>query len=181
MSWFTSLPPLHPILVNFTAALVPASLLSDVLARVLKRESLRSAAWWMLLYAAVITPLTATAGWFWLDDMGGMDHREMDVHKWLGTALTVVFLLLAAWRGRFHARGVAPGALYLITVGLVVAALTLQGHLGGMMSFGTGEASAEDVPKRAGTPMTQPAKPSDDGHRHEHGEIEWRESIDVGA
>lgn len=51
------LPPLHPILVNFTAALVPASFVSDVLGRFLRRESLRSAAWWMLLYAAIITPL----------------------------------------------------------------------------------------------------------------------------
>lgn len=175
MSWFTTLPPLHPILVNFTAALVPASLLSDVLGRVLKRESLRSAAWWMLLYAAAITPLTVAAGWYWLDDMGGMDHREMDVHKWLGSALAVVFILLAAWRGRIHARGDAPGALYLAATGLVVAALTLQGHLGGMMSFGTGADPA------GGSPVTEPARPGGDGHGHEHGAIQWRDSIDVGG
>lgn len=54
--------PLHPILVNFTAALVPASLLSDVLGRVLKRDTLLHAGWWMLLYAAAVTPLTALAG-----------------------------------------------------------------------------------------------------------------------
>ncbi len=172
MSLFTSLPPLHPILVNFTAALVPASFVSDVLGRLLKRESLRSAAWWMLLYAAAITPLTAAAGWYWLDDMGGMDHREMDIHKWLGTALAGVFILLAIWRGRIHARGVAPGALYLITTGLLVAALTLQGHLGGMMSFGGGE---EPSPSQD----AMPASPSDDGHGHQHG-IRWQESIDVG-
>src|SRR5438045_2678361 len=34
------LPLLHPILVHFTAALVPASLVSDVLGRLLRRQSL---------------------------------------------------------------------------------------------------------------------------------------------
>lgn len=106
--------------------------------------------------------------------MGGMDHREMDVHKWLGTSLAGVFILLAIWRGRIHARGVWPGALYLITTGLLVAGLTLQGHLGGMMSFGAGEqpSPSQDA---------MPASPSDDGHGHQHGAIQWRESIDVGG
>jgi uncharacterized membrane protein len=35
-SAFFQMPPLHPILVNFTAALVPASLLSDVLGRLFR-------------------------------------------------------------------------------------------------------------------------------------------------
>ena len=168
-------PPLHPILVNFTAALVPASFVSDALARVLRRESLRSAAWWMLFYAAAVTPLTAAAGWFWLDDMGGMDHEgRMGVHKWLGTALAGVFVLLAWWRGRLHARGRAPGTLYLLAAGAVVAALTVQGHVGGMMSFGPGH----------GTEQTQPADGSaPTGHGetgHDHG-IRWRDHIDAGG
>src|SRR6476646_10797974 len=56
---------LHPILVNFTAALLPLALLSDLLGRWLKRSSLHSAAAWMVLYAAIITPLTGAAGWWW--------------------------------------------------------------------------------------------------------------------
>src|SRR5438552_9346103 len=39
--WFPhGAPPLHPILVNFTAALLPTSLLSDVLGRLLRRADL---------------------------------------------------------------------------------------------------------------------------------------------
>lgn len=41
-------PPLHPILVNTTAALLPASVLSDVLGVMLRKKSLKSAGWWTL-------------------------------------------------------------------------------------------------------------------------------------
>jgi uncharacterized membrane protein len=73
--------PLHPILVNFTAALLPVSLLSDLLGRLLKRDTLLHAGWWTLLFAAAVTPLTALAGWLWLRDMPEMDHGEMALHK----------------------------------------------------------------------------------------------------
>src|SRR5262245_26273528 len=84
------LPPLHPILVNFTAALVPASLASDLLGRFLKRESFFAAGFWTLVYAAAVTPLTAIAGWLWLRGMGDMGHSEMATHQWLGSAIALV-------------------------------------------------------------------------------------------
>ena len=42
---------LHPILVNFTSALMPASIASDAAGRIFRKASLHSAAWWMLIYA----------------------------------------------------------------------------------------------------------------------------------
>src|SRR5438477_8003242 len=131
-------PPLHPILVNFTAALVPASIVSDVLGQLLRKQSLFVAGWWMLLYAALITPFTALAGWVWLRQMGGMDMPPMTIHKWLGTALAVAFIALTFWRWRIHRRGEeVPSRLYLTCAAMIVGVLTLQGHLGGKMSFST--------------------------------------------
>ena len=154
---FFAPPPLHPILVNFTAALVPVSFLCDVLGRWLKRESLLAAGWWTLLFGAVATPLTALSGWLWLRDMGDVEHGEMVIHKWLGTALALLFVVLAYWRWRFHRSAFRPSGAYLTVVGLLVAALVVQGHLGGMMSFGAGE----------GGP--QPGEHSEQGERpHEH-------------
>lgn len=70
---FINATKLHPVLVNFTAALVPVSVFSDFAGRVIKNESLRNAAWWTLFYATVITPFTAITGWlFWMADDNGV-------------------------------------------------------------------------------------------------------------
>jgi hypothetical protein len=48
----TSPQQIHPILVNFTAALLPLALLSDLLERISGRQSLHNAAWWIVLCGA---------------------------------------------------------------------------------------------------------------------------------
>jgi len=128
---------LHPILVNFTAALLPLALLSDLLGRLLKRPPLHSAAAWMVLYAAIITPLTGLAGWWWKSQAAGaLPPNLITVHQWLGTSLVVVFALLAMWRWRIQKQGGVPTIGYLIFTGIVVLALIYQGSLGGAMVFG---------------------------------------------
>ena len=158
------LPPLHPILVNFTAALLPVSFVSDVLGRWLRRESLSVAAWWMLCYAAAITPATAIAGWVWLRASDGMDHAEMDIHKWLGTSLVAVFAALAWWRWRYHRAARAPSATYLTLAALVTVLLVYQGHLGGTMSFGT--AGPAHVMEGAPPPPKTGEESPRNGHSH---------------
>jgi len=164
------IPPLHPILVNFTAALFPVSVLSDLLGVLLRKESLRATGWWTLLFAAIVTPFTALAGWLWLRTMGDMDHGEMVIHQWLGISLAASFLLLALWRWRIYSKGNQPGVVYLGTVLIVLAALVVQGHLGGIMSFGT---SATQPPM----PASNHAPDEDD---HQHGQrYEWKDHIDL--
>src|SRR5438477_6952316 len=164
-------PPLHPILVNFTAALVPASIVSDVLGQLLRKQSLFVAGWWMLLYAALITPFTALAGWLWLRQMGGMDMPPMTIHKWLGTSLAVLFLGLLLWRWRIYRRADGtPEWTYLICATVVLAALTLQGHLGGKMTFSGGEdATATDHGN------TMQSESTDQHSEH----LQWRDHIDL--
>ena len=135
-SW-TSLP-FHPIFVNFTAALLPASFLFDLLAASTKKEPLRAAAWYTLLLAAIVTPITAAAGWLWLHSMGDMGMWQMRIHKWLGTGAAVLVILYAIWRGRLYHRGRSPGVLYMLAALVLFAALLFQGDLGGSMSFERG-------------------------------------------
>ncbi len=158
-----TLPPLHPILVNFTAALLPVSVISDVLGVVLRKESLKTAGWWTLLYAAVLTPFTAFAGWLWMRSMADMDHPQMSVHKWLGMALAAVFIAMVLWRWRIYRRGNSPSNVYLGAVGVVVIALVIQGHLGGTMSFGTTDRSSP--------------RAKDEHHADER--YQWRDHIDL--
>ena len=81
---FVSAYKVHPILVNFTAALVPVSVGSDVLGWVFGKQSLRDTGWWTLCFAAVITPFTAIAGWlFWMkDDVGVPRHDHPQVARY---------------------------------------------------------------------------------------------------
>lgn len=128
---------LHPILVNFTAALLPLALLSDLLGRWLKRSSLHSAAAWMVLYAAIITPLTGAAGWWWkIKSAGTLPPELIRVHQWLGTSLALVFIALAVWRWRLYRQDAAPTLAYLALALVAVLALVYQGSLGGAMVFG---------------------------------------------
>jgi uncharacterized membrane protein len=131
---FVSVYKVHPMLVNFTAALIPISVLSDILGRVFARQTLCSAAWWTLCFAAFITPFTAIAGWlWWMEDDNGV--RGMLVHKWLGTSLAVLLVGLAVWRGWFFRSDRRPSIFYLLVALAVVGALVYQGHLGGQQSF----------------------------------------------
>ncbi|MGE0882463.1 MAG: DUF2231 domain-containing protein [Blastocatellales bacterium] len=128
---------LHPILVNFTAALVPASVGSDLLAKIARRQSLSHAAWWMLLYAAIVTPMTAMAGWFWKRRIeAGLAAETISQHQWIGISLAVGFIGLAIWRGAIHLRDEKPGLLYFLLAFAIVAALMYEGNLGGSMVFG---------------------------------------------
>ena len=132
---FVSATKLHPILVNFTAALVPISVASDVAARFLKNESLRNTAWWTFFYTTAITPFTAITGWlFWMSDDNGV--TGMTIHKWLGTGLALLLfgpVCLAAYAAPATPAG--PRSPTLIVGGLFIVALSVQGYLGGAQVF----------------------------------------------
>jgi plastocyanin/uncharacterized membrane protein len=127
----------HPILVDFTAALLPLAFLSDLLGRLFRKQGLHTAGLWMMVYEAIITPFTSIAGWWWRNsEAGQLPARLIVVHEWLGTAAAVLFILLAVWRWGFHKRTITPSWTYLIAVFIALLALVYQGSLGGAMVFG---------------------------------------------
>ena len=127
----------HPILVNFTAALIPASVGSDVVGRLLRKASPHTAAWWMLVYAAAITPLTALAGWWWKQGVGDTLPPNLILgHERLGFGLVFAFLALAIWRYVAHRKQEVPGMAYLFFGSVVAVLLVVQGTIGGAMLFG---------------------------------------------
>jgi uncharacterized membrane protein len=133
---FVSVYKVHPILVNFTAALVPVSVGSDILGWAFGKQTLRDTGWWTLCFAAVITPFTAIAGWlFWMEDDVGVPG--MTIHKWLGTSLAVLLVGLVLWRWWFFKSNRRPSVFYLLVALAVIGAVVYQGHLGGDQSFGS--------------------------------------------
>lgn len=138
---FVGANKLHPILVNFTAALIPVSVGSDILARLLGKQSLRDTGWWTLCFAAAITPFTAISGWlFWTPADDGAPG--MTIHKWLGTALAVLLIGLVVWRWWFFKSNSQPSVFYMVISLAVVGAVAYTGHLGGEQSFSTFNTSA---------------------------------------
>jgi len=132
-----SLHHIHPILVNFTAALVPSSLGSDLMGRVSKRISLSHAGWWMIAIAAIVTPLTAAAGLLWKKDVQAVTPPTLlHLHMWLGIGISVFLILLAIWRGAIHSRDQFASTSYLTVALLLMGALVYQASLGGLMAFG---------------------------------------------
>jgi plastocyanin/uncharacterized membrane protein len=128
---------IHPILVNFTAALLPLALLSDMAGRLLRRRSLQHVGFWLVLYEAAITPLTVAAGWWWRSALGANLHPPLiTVHQWLGTAAAVLFIGLAAWRWSLYKRELPASTGYLACAFIAVLALAYQGSIGGVMVFG---------------------------------------------
>jgi uncharacterized membrane protein len=132
-----SLHPVHPILVNFTAALIPSSIGSDLTGKVSKRTSLSQPGWWMIAIAAIVTPLTAAAGLLWKKDVQAVTPPTLlHLHMWLGIGISVFLIILAIWRGVIPSRGQFAGTSYIIIASLLMGALAYQGSLGGLMAFG---------------------------------------------
>ena len=136
---FFEFPPLHPLLVHFTAALLPMSFVMELTGRIFNRDSLRAAAWWMLLTGTIVTPFTVLFGWLWLNDMDIDIERQMFIHQWLGTVLAGVYVALTGWRGMLLVKGRKVPVVYLVVLGLMTLALFVQGHIGAQISFGIGE------------------------------------------
>ncbi len=168
-SW--QLPPLHPLLVNFTAALVPTSLLFDLLGGWRNNDRLRAVGCWTLLLAACLTPLTILFGWLWMGQMADMDHWQMPIHKWLGTSLGVALIALAMWRGWLYRRDQNPRWAYAMVAGLLLLAFAAQGDLGASMSFEKGIIFSSSEEHET-SHVLQDQAPADDhgGVSHDHGD-----------
>jgi uncharacterized membrane protein len=157
------IPPLHPILVNFTAALVPVSFACDLIGRRFRRPALQATGYWTLAIAAGLTPLTIAAGWWWHAQLGWGGDWTMTIHQWLGTALGLVFILWAWWRSVAYRRNRPASQAYLLATAFLLLALIIQGDLGGQMTF---------APERPTTITVLPAVavPAN---------LHWRDHIDI--
>jgi len=156
-------PRLHAVFNHLPAALLPVSVLFDLLGVWVKRESLKAAAFWTLVAGVVGTGAAIVAG---LEAEAVAQHSEqahviMETHETLAFIVLAIFGVLAVWR--IVRRGVwsekeQPIALTAAVIG--VAILAYGAHLGGKLMFdhavGITTTRLEQIPaERAG---------------HEHGE-----------
>lgn len=139
------MPPIHPAVVHFPLALIVFSVVADLVGRFTNRGSLRAAAWWGLVGAAVTAVAAGAAGYYDMQhaDLNEPTHELVHLHMWVGVALTVGIVGLLIWRWRVRREAQQIGAAYS-TVALLVMALALfQGWYGGEMVYSHGASVAE--------------------------------------
>jgi len=134
-------PRIHAALNDLPPALLPLSVLFDLLGILFKRESLKAAAFWTLVFGVLGTGAAIVSGLVAEDVVQHSDqaHEIMETHETLALIVGAIFALLAVWR--IARRGVwnekeQPIALTAGVIG--VAVLIYAASLGGKLVFDHG-------------------------------------------
>lgn len=130
--------PLHPILVHYTIALTSASLLFEVLGRVLRQPGLSLTGWWTLalgVAATVLTLATGVASRMSLDIGEGTARSYLRLHMALGPMFFGMLVATSIWRGILWSAEVTPGWWYLISLGATSGVMAVQGYAGGELVY----------------------------------------------
>ncbi|HVO34240.1 MAG TPA: DUF2231 domain-containing protein [Gemmatimonadales bacterium] len=131
-------PRLHAAVNDLPPALLPVSVLFDLLGIFFKRESLKAAAFWTLLAGVVGTIAAIVAGLLaeHVVEHSEQAHAIMETHETLAFIVLTIFGILAVWR--IVRRGVwsekeQPIALTAGVIGILILLYTAM--LGGKLSF----------------------------------------------
>lgn len=132
--------PVHPILVHFPIALLPLSVGADLVGYFADVASLRHAAWWALLGAAVGGLAAVAAGVFDMRRATLSDavHPQVHRHMRVGFVLSAAIVGLTVWRWTIYTAGVSVPVFYLDLAVLTVALAAFQGWLGGELVYRDG-------------------------------------------
>ena len=127
----------HVVVIHFPIALFLVSCAFDIVARWSRRRSLATAAYHNLAVAAFATlPAVATGIMAWQWQLEGKSLRgNLRLHLVLGLASTGMIWLLYWWRKRLSATpDESLGSYYTAFELIAVVAVSLTGHLGGILS-----------------------------------------------
>ena len=164
---------LHAALNDLPAVLLPMAVLFDLLGAFLKRESLKAAGFWTLLFGVAGGGLAIVTGLLAEDATphGAQAEAVMSTHETLAYIVVALFAILAIWR--MLRRGVwsekeQPIALTAGVIG--IALVVVQAMFGGKLVFEHGvgvptpaiqsalqDRAAAGVGHEHGTPAAAPA------------------------
>jgi uncharacterized membrane protein len=126
----------HPVIIHFPIALFIASAVFEVLAIWRKQPVLAVVAYFNLIGAALTIPLAIATGlgaWRWQLE-GARLKGNLLLHLICALTSASLILFLCWMRWRLRARGSSPRVIYFAITGLALMAITLTGHLGGILS-----------------------------------------------
>jgi uncharacterized membrane protein len=125
---------LHPVMLHLPITLIllllPFSLFA---ANRTNQENIASIFQLMLHVAALISTLTAIAGFF-LAAGGAYDADSLVIHKWLGVSIAILSHALIYLNKVLHRKPMAWNTVLVLTIGIAVAG----SHFGGTLTHGEG-------------------------------------------
>jgi uncharacterized membrane protein len=126
----------HPVIVHFPIALFIASAVFELLAIWRKQPLFGMVAYYNLLGAALTVPIAIASGLgaWQLQLEGARIKGNLELHLISGLTSASLILILFWMRSRLRARGASPSAVYFALMGLALMAITITGHLGGIVS-----------------------------------------------
>ena len=126
----------HTAIVHFPVGLTLGAIIAELVGLRRPDEKWRWAARVMLGIAAVGAVISAVLGWinagFYMVDTDGV----LTAHRWLGTALALLGILLAHSAGRSARRPDHPRTAYWALLAVTGVATAVQGYLGGSLVHG---------------------------------------------
>jgi uncharacterized membrane protein len=126
----------HPVIIHFPIGLFIASVVFDLLAVWRKKPILAAVAYYNLLGAALTLPLAIATGlgaWQWQLE-GATLKGNLRLHMICAVTSALLIFFLCWMRSRLRAKNISPGVSYVAVTLFAVMAITLTGHLGGIVS-----------------------------------------------
>jgi len=126
----------HPVLIHFPIGLFIASVVFDLLAVWRKKPILAAVAYYNLLGAALTLPLAIATGlgaWQWQLE-GATLKGNLRLHMICAVTSALLIFFLCWMRSRLRAKNISPGVSYVAVTLFALMAITLTGHLGGIVS-----------------------------------------------
>jgi uncharacterized membrane protein len=126
----------HPVIIHFPIALFITSVVLDLLALWKKKTILTTVAYYNLIGAAITLPLALATGlgaWQWQLE-GAPVKGTLLLHMIFALTSASLIFLLCWMRSRLRIAGKRLGLIYFVVTFLALMAITLTGHLGGILS-----------------------------------------------
>ena len=126
----------HPVIIHFPIGLFIASVVFDLLAVWRKKPILAAVAYYNLLGAALTLPLAIATGlgaWQWQLE-GATLKGNLRLHMICAVTSALLIFFLCWMRSRLRAKNISPGVSYVAVTLCALMAITLTGHLGGIVS-----------------------------------------------
>ena len=126
----------HPVIIHFPIGLFMASVVFDLLAVWRKKPILAAVAYYNLLGAALTLPLAIATGlgaWQWQLE-GATLKGNLRLHMICAVTSALLIFFLCWMRSRLRVKNISPGVSYVAVTLFALMAITLTGHLGGIVS-----------------------------------------------